>query len=223
MLDRSQLHAIIGRMTIAFLLLGSAEVSVALASRHYTEKQLDALATRIGKTYWIKTNNGRSPSFLSAPRADAPSFQMESSSAFEITELTGRKSNDPYYKVKFDSGKEGYIRPEVFLEGFNDTILTVDPQADERRKQAAAAEEDKKRIAWIQAQPWSQAVKEAAIKRQPVPGMRTAEVKMAIGHPARVTKLKKAQSLVEERWFYTDRSVLIFQNGLLTRIERTPE
>lgn len=200
------------------LVLCYSPLSTALASQ-YTEKQLDALATRVGKTYWVTSVNNRTPSFLSAPARNASSFHAQPDESFEITELAGQKTNDPYYKVRFASGKEGYMPPEAFLEEFNLTILTVDPQADEKKKAAEAADADKERVQWIQAQPWSKAVKDAALKRQPVPGMNTGEIKKVVGNPSRVTKIQAPQRFSEEHWFYADGSVLIFQNGLLTRVE----
>jgi hypothetical protein len=194
-----------------------------LASHHYTEKQLDALEARVGKTFWVVSVNGRTPSFLSGAMPSAASFHAEPNEAFEVTELIGRKAKNPYYKVKFASGKEAYIRPEAFHEEFNLTIVGVDPQADEKKRSAKAAEDDQKRVDWIRAQPWSQAVKESAIQRRPVQGMKTGEVKKILGSPSRVSKIKAPQRFGEEHWFYADGSVLIFQNGLLTRIEPKPQ
>ena len=190
----------------------------AQATHHYTEKQLDALATRVGRVFWVVAVDPQSPSFLSSPAADASAFRA-GDEAFEIVELVGRKAKDPYYKVRFESGKEGYIRPETFREAFNVTIVTVDPRAEEKKHAAAAAEEEKQRIDWIQSQPWSPAVKEAAVKRQAIPGMNHAEVKKTLGNPARVTKLKGRTNFAEEHWFYGDGSVAIFHNGLLNRVE----
>jgi hypothetical protein len=205
---------------IAWIIL--LTVNAVTASNHYTEKQLDALATRVGKIYWINapSQNAKSPTFLSAPTANAPSFSADGSDSFEITDLTGRANKDPYYKVKFESGKVGYIRPEVFLEEFNVTILSMDPRADEKKHLEEQASEEKKRIEWINSQPWSRAVKEAAIKKQPIPGLNTAEVKHVLGEPRRVTKLRGLAKVSEEHWFYPDGSVLIFNNGLLSRIEK---
>jgi hypothetical protein len=194
-----------------------------LASHHYTEKQLDALEARVGRTFWVVSVNNRTPVFLSAATPSASSFTAQANEPFEITELIGRKAKNPYYKVKFVSGKEGYILPEAFHEELNSTIVSVDPQADEKKKASQAAEEDKKRVEWIRAQPWSQAVKESAMQRRPVPGMNTGEVKKILGNPSRVSKIKAPQRFGEEHWFYADGSVLIFQNGLLIRIESKPQ
>jgi hypothetical protein len=191
----------------------------ALASHHYTEQQLDALATRVGKIYWIKAASGRSPAFASTPSDNAGLFRMQGNTSFAITELVGREARDPYYKVKFNSGREGYIRPEAFFEELNLSIVSVHPQTGDEQKQAAAAEEEEKRIAWIQAQPWSLAVKEAAIKRQAVPGMSTDEIRKVVGQPARVSKARRPQAPAEEQWLYADGSVLVFHNGLLMRVE----
>ena len=190
------------------------------ASHHYTDKQLDVLAARIGKVFWVTEMDNRTAAFLSSPRVDASSFQANDNESFEITELVGRKAKDPYYKVKFESGKEAYIRPEAFFEAFNATIVTVDPRADERKQEAAAAQKEKTRLDWIQAQPWPRAVKEAAIKRQAVPGMNEEEVKTVLGDPVRMRKNEERLNFAEEHWFYADGSIAIFHNGLLNRVER---
>ena len=201
-----------------FFVVSFASISTSFASA-YSERQLDALAERVGRTYWVVSVNNRTPSFLSAAATKASSFHPEPNESFEISELVGRKTDHPYYKVKFASGKEGYISPDSFHEGLNLTILSVDPQADAKKKAAAAAEEEKKRVAWIQAQPWSPAVKEAALQGRAVPGMNTNEVKKLLGNPNRKTQIKAPQRSAEEHWFYSNGSVLIFRNGLLTRIE----
>ena len=192
--------------------------SSALASQHYTAQQLQALASRIGNQYWISINDGREASFLTAPAEGAAPVDIEVNTSFKITDLVQGKNNDPYYKVQFDSGEEGYIRPEIFFEGLNLTFLSVDPHASEKRRKAEAAEQERKRIAWIQAQPWSQAIKEAAIDKQAVPGMRTHEIRKVMGPPIRTSRRLRGSQ--EEQWMYADGSVLIFHHGVLTQIEK---
>jgi hypothetical protein len=192
----------------------------AFASNHFTDKQLEALASRVGKTFWITSVNGKTPVFLTAPAAGAATFRSEDNGSFEIVELTGQAKRDPYYKVRFESGKVGYIRPEIFHEEFNATILTIDPRADEKKKSVRHAEEEQKRVEWIKAQPWSPAVKEAALRKQPTPGLNGAEVKQIIGLPSRVTKTRGPIKFPEELWFYPDGSVLTFHSGLLSKIEK---
>ena len=108
----------------------------------------------------------------------------------------------------------------MFHEEFNATILSIDPLADEKKKSAQHAEEEKKRVEWIKAQPWSPAVKEAAFRKQPSPGLNGAEVKRVFGPPRRVTKTRGPVKFPEELWFYPDGSVLTFHNGLLSKIEK---
>ena len=196
--------------------------SAALASNHYTDKQLEALAGRVGKTFWISGANDKAPSFLTEPSPGAATFRPgENDDSFEITELTGQKIKDPYYKVRFESGKVGYIRPETFHEEFNVKILSQDPHAGEKKKAEDQAIEEKKRLEWIKSQPWSPAVKAAAIKKQPTPGLNGAEVKRVLGAPTRVSKIRGAAKVAhEERWFYADGSVLTFHNGLLSSVEK---
>ena len=195
--------------------------SKVFSSDHYTDKQLDALEARVGKIFWLNPRNEKTPAFLSAPAPSAATFRPAQNESFEITELAGRAAKDPYYKVKFESGKVGYIRPEMFFEEFNATILSADPLADEKKRAEEQSIEDKKRIDWINAQPWSLPVKEAAIKKQATPGLDAAEVKRVLGPPRRVMKVRGAIKVSEEHWFYPDGSVLIFNNGLLSRIEKT--
>jgi len=168
--------------------------------------------------YWIASVDSRTPNFLSAATKSAASFRARDNESFEIIELTGQKDKDPYYRVKFDSGKEGYIRPEIFLDEFNLTILAADPLASEKKKATEAAEVERKRVEWIRSQPWSPAVKDAAIKRRPLAGHTPGEVKRILGNPVRVTKVT-GQLVPEERWQYPDGSVLIFYNQLLIRVE----
>src|SRR5215475_14709132 len=201
------------------LLLVFLAVTPVCASNHYTDHQLDALATRVGKIYWIVPVKNQTPAFLTNPTANAASFHPQANESFEITELVGRQEKNPYYKVKFNTGKEGFIHPEVFLEELNLSITSVDPQAIDRKKAAEAAEEEKKRVAWIQAQPWPRNVKEAAIKRQVMGGMSPGEVRQILGKPIRVSKAKAGFNVTEEQWLYADGSTIVFANGILTRIE----
>ena len=191
----------------------------ASAADRYTDHQLDALATRVGKIYWIVAVKNQTPAFLSSLAANAASFRPPANESFEITELVGRQDQNPYYKVKFDSGKEAFIRPEAFIEELNLGIASVDPQAIDKKRSADAAEEEKKRIEWIQAQPWSRNIKEAAIKRQVIGGMNGAEVRRVLGNPMRVTKVKAQLNVAEEHWLYADGSTAVFLNGLLNRVE----
>ena len=200
-------------------------VTPVCASNHYTDHQLDALATRVGKIYWIVPVKNQTPAFLSNPTANATSFHPQANESFEITELVGRKDKNLYYKVRFNSGKEAFIHPDIFVEELNLRITSVDPQAIDKKRAAETAEEEKKRVAWIQAQPWPRNVKEAAIKRQVMGGMSTGDVKQILGKPVRVSKRKAGFNVPEEHWLYADGSTIVFQNGLLIRIEpkRNPE
>lgn len=206
-----------------FVLLLLAISDPAWSSHHYTAKQLEALASRVGQTFWSQPVDGKGPSFIATPSANGKSYRVDAVESFQITALVGQAAKDPYYKLRRENGQEGYIAPEQFLEALNVTIVTVDPLAEEKRKIAEAAEADKKRVAWIEAQPWSPAIKAAAIKKQPIPGLTTSEIKNVLGAPSRVTKVQSPIKLAEEHWLYADGSVLIFHNGLLNRVERPPQ
>ena len=203
------------------LFVFSLAVGTALASHHYTERQMDALAGRVGKTFWLKSPDGKPPAFVSAPSATAASIRPGGNESFVITDLAGRSSKSPYYAVRFESGKVAYIRPETFHEALNLTILSTDPRANEKEKAEQREREEKERVEWIQAQPWSPIVKQAAIKKQPTPGLNTGEVKRVLGEPQRITRLRGPVKVAEEHWFYPDGSVLIFHNGLLSKIDTT--
>jgi hypothetical protein len=205
---------------VLFVALALSLPNPARASNHYTVKQLDSLAARVGKTFWLSASDGRVPEFLDSPASSSHRFSPSPEDSFVITELAGREKKDPYYEVRFESGKVGYIRPEAFHEALNLTILAADPRADEKEKKDKLASEEKERVAWIQSQPWAPQIKEAAIRKQPMPGLNTGEVKHILGPPMRVTKLRAPSKVDEEHWFYKDGSVLIFRNGLLTKVDK---
>lgn len=202
----------------ALLILGLGHP--AWPSRHYTAKQMEALAIRVGQTYWSQPVEGKGPSFSAAPVANAKLFRLDAIESFQITSLVGQATKNPYYKIMRENGQEAYISPEQFLEALNLTIVAADPAAEDKRRAAEAAEADKKRVEWIQSQPWSPVIKEAAIKKQPIPGLNTNEIRNVLGAPSRVSKMRGTSKVAEEHWFYPNGSVLIFHNGLLNRVER---
>ena len=209
----------IGLISLALAVLMYCD-GAAIASSHYTDKQLEALAARVGKTFWINSANEKPLLFLTAPRPGATTFRPEENDSFEITELTGQKTKDPYYKVTFQSGKVGYLTPDMFHEEFNAKILSHDPLADEKKKKEEQGTEEKKRLEWIKSQPWPPAVKAAAIRKQPTPGLKIGEVRQVLGAPTRVDKTRGGSKVGEERWFYPDGTVLTFRNGLLSSTEK---
>jgi len=207
-----------------------AVIAPVQAANQYTAKQLDALAQRVGIVYWINIVEGRTPEFLSAPTKGATSFRPSNNESFEITELTNQPNQEPFYKVKFNSGKVAYLRPEIFIEEFNGTILTADPLAEKKLKAEQQAEEEKQRVAWINAQGWPANVKEAALKKQPVTGLNIDEVRQVMGQPNRIvkndggtgiTRLRGPLRVRTERWIYPDGLILTFQNGILNKVERS--
>ncbi len=209
---------------VIWLVLGL--VRFAPASNHYTAKQLDALEERVGGEFWINAAAGKAPLFFTAPALNAATFRPSDNESFEITELIGRANKNPYYKVKFQSGKVAYLRPETLHEEINSSIVSSDPLADEKRKAEQSAEEEKQRLAWINVQAWPPTVKEAAIKKQPMPGLTSGEVRQVMGPPRRVakvsglTKLRGVTQVKEERWYYPDGAVLLFRNDILSQVNR---
>lgn len=185
-----------------------------------SEGQLEALSKYVGKTYWVAPEIDKRPPFLSAPSPTASPFQPQAMESFKITAIVSRSAQTPYYKVEFDSGKEGYIPIDSFLEGLNAAFVTYDPEWFQKRKASKEAQEQSKREAWIRAQPWPEHIKEAALQRRAVLGMNRNEAKVALGSPNRVVKLKSGALLGErEQWTYEGGPILFFTNGVLTRME----
>ena len=207
------------RPVFATLFFLSLFHDAAFSAGEYTDKQMDALAVRVGKTYWIKAVDGKVPLFSTAPTEQAATLRGEEGESFEITEVVGRANKNPYFKSKLVSGKEGYIRPDAFLEEFNLSIVTADPHAGKKRQADEFAQQEKARVEWIQSQPWSPAIKQASIKKQPVPGLTTSEIKKVLGAPSRVVKTHGPLKVIEERWYYPDGRVLTFHNELLSTID----
>jgi len=207
------------RPVFTTLLFLSLFHGAAFSAGEYTDKQMDALTVRVGKTYWVKAVDGKGPLFLTAPSEKAATFRGEDSESFEITEVVGRANKNPYFKTKLLSGKEGYIRPDTFLEEFNLTIVTADPHADKKKQADEFAQQEKARVEWIQSQPWLPAIKQASIEKQPVPGLTTSEIKKVLGAPSRVVKTRGPLKVTEERWYYPDGRVLTFHNELLSTID----
>ena len=202
-------------------------LTTGFASSRFTEKQLEALGKYVGKSYWVVAEEGKKPLFLSAPSPAAPSFLPAAKESFQITEMLEGSNQRPYYfyKVKFDSGREGYIDVDSFLEEINSTFATQDPDRGQKTKAAKEAQDEQKREAWIRAQSWPEHVKEAVLKRKAVLGMRVQEAREALGKPARVVKVKNVSPLLGqlEQWIYDNGPVLTFTNGLVTRIQTAGE
>src|SRR5262245_62606527 len=62
---------------LSVALLVFLAVTPLCASNHYTDHQLDALATRVGKIYWILPSKNQTPAFLAKPTTNAASFQPQ--------------------------------------------------------------------------------------------------------------------------------------------------
>ena len=194
----------------------------AWGSSHFTEKQYEAFALYIDKTFWVTGEESKIPAFQSAPSPSAPSFRPGAKESFEIKEIVRGKGQIPsYYKVAFASGREGFVTINSFLEELHGSFAAVDPDWSIKRKLAKEAEGESKRQEWIQKQRWSGQVKEAALKKQPVLGMSTAEAKVILGKPKRLVAVKNTNPLMgkQEQWIYEEGPVLTFTNGLLTRIQ----
>ena len=199
----------------------SLSAAPARASSHYTLTQLEAFDAYAGKTYWITADHEKIPAFRSAPSPSAPSFKPNAKESFNLEEIVGGKGAPYYYRAVFESGKTGFLAINSFLDGLNLTILTVDPDRNQKRKIAKEAEEESQRQAWIRRQPWPEEVKQAALERRPSLGMKTNEAKAILGKPKNVFPLQNANPLLGQQvqWLYENGTVLTFTNGLLTRVQ----
>ena len=207
-------------------LIAAAPYIVALdngwTASEYTPRQIEVYAWYVGKTYWVVEESGM-PAFHTAPSSSAPSFHPGLKESFEIKEIVGGTAQlpAPYYRVTFDSGKEGFIPVRSLLEQLNAAFASVDPDREAKAKLAKETETEKKRQEWIQSQRWPEHVKQAALKKQPVLGMTMREATAALGKPQRVVSIKSTNLLLgkQEQWTYEGGSVLTFTNGLITRIQ----
>lgn len=205
--------------SMTFVLVSAA---VTLGAPRFTEKQIEALRKYVGKTYWVASESERGPMFLTDPSPAATSYAIAVDEPFQIAELLQGPEETVYYKAKFSSGKEAYIDVNTFLEELNSAFVTRDPGNEQKRKAAGEAQEENKRATWIRAQPWPQNVKEAALRRQAILGMNMGEVKIALGKPSRVIRLKNVgrSGVRHEQWAYPG-STLTFANGVLTLIQNS--
>ena len=198
-------------------------LTTGFASSRFTEKQLEAFEKYIGKTYWAVAEEGKRALFFSAPSPSAASFLAELKESLQVTEMVQGAGQRPayYYKVRFGSGRDGYIDVDSFLGELNLTLLTVDPDRGQKMRSAKEAEGKSKRAARIRAQPWPEHIKEAVLQRKAVLGMTVKEAREALGKPARVVKVRDASPLMgqQEQWIYQSGPVLTFTNGLITRIQ----
>jgi len=205
----------------AWPLVAAFDAPWAAVAQH-TPKHLDAYAQYVGKTYWIVGDENAVPDFLSAPSPTAPSFRPRIKESFVIKEIVGGTAQIPahYYRAVFDSGVEGFLPLRLFLEHFNASLVTVDPDRDAKAKLARETEAEKERQAWIRKQHWPDHVKEAALQKQAALGMSTHEAKAALGKPKRVIVMRNSSLLgSQEQWTYENGLVLTFTNGLITRIQ----
>ena len=198
-------------------------LTTGFASSRFTEKQLEAFEKYIGKTYWAVAEEGKRALFFSAPSPSAASFLAELKESLQVTEMVQGSAQRAaaYYKVKFGSGREGYIDVDSFLGELNLTLLTVDPDRGQKMRSAKESEGESKRAARIRAQPWPEHIKEAVLQRKAVLGMTVKEAREALGKPTRVVKVRDDSPLMgqQEQWIYQNGPVLTFTNGLITRIQ----
>lgn len=207
---------------IALLLLAAPHNL--FAEPRYTEKQLEHFSSYIGKTYWVTTEKNQQPTFYTAPKTNAQTFQPAAKEGFEVKEVVEKTSDKPFYRVAFESGKEGFIPVTAFMERINGSFTAIDPDRDDKTKTAKEIADEEKRRDWIRQQKWPQHVKDAALKKQPVIGMSKKEATAVLGKPKNVVQLKTGNSGTalmgkQEQWIYDNGPVITFNNGVIVRIQ----
>ncbi|HEX9442836.1 MAG TPA: hypothetical protein VGA73_01895 [Candidatus Binatia bacterium] len=201
-------------------LLAPTQASAAVSQ--YTPRQIELFSSYLGKTYWVvDAGQKQTPAFLNAASPDAPVFHPAVKESFQLKEILGRETSRPYYKAAFDSGKEGFIAVQAFLEELNGSFTAIDPERDSKAKAAKAVTDEEKRRDWIRQQKWPEHVKEAALRKEPALGMNKKEATSVMGKPKSVIPLKISSAIMgkQEQWLYENGPVLTFSNGILTRIQ----
>ncbi len=196
----------------------------AFAEPRYTEKQIEMFSSYVGKTYWITTEKNQQPTFYTAAKTSAQTFQPAPKESFEVQEVVDKTSDQPFYRVAFGSGKEGFMPVTVFMERLNASFSAADPDQADKTKGAKETEQEQKRREWIRSQKWPEHVKEAALRKQPVIGMTKKEATAVMGKPNNVVRLKSGTSGSQlmgrqEQWLYDNGPTLTFSNGVIVRIQ----
>jgi hypothetical protein len=224
---RAVLVTVVSDVATSYFLLRQLDLQLDIAKQTLAinDQTVSYYSTRLGGGVANKLEVDQAQANRSITASTIPELERQIALVeHAISVLVGRAAKSPFFKVKFESGKDGYIQPEAFHEELNVTIVGQDPQADAKQKAQKAVEDENQRIAWIQAQPWSAAAKDAAIKRRVAIGMNAAEVRKILGEPTRIIKARQMKGAgAEERWYYPERSTLVFTNGLLTHAEEKPQ
>ena len=178
----------------------------------------------MGNTYWVVEGENPNPLFFSEPSYSASVFQAGPKESFEIAGVVEGADERLYYRLRFSSGKEGYISVDSFMQDLNSSLVAQDPDLQQKKKLADEEQEEVMRVTQIRAQPWPESVKQAAIKKQPTLGMNANEVRIVLGKPKRVTTLTQ-RSLAganTEQWIYEHGPTLILSDGVLTQFQAAP-
>lgn len=194
---------------------------VVRAEPRYTDRQIEQFSSYVGKSYWVSADKAHQPTVYTMPSQNAATFQPGPKESFELKEVVNKTSDTPYYRALFESGKEGFIPVTAFIEQFNLSYMTLDPDRDVKAKSAKAVEQEEKRRDWIRSQKWPEHVKDAALKGQPALGMNKKEAEAVLGKPRSVVRLKRGNEIVgrQEQWHYDNGPVLTFDNGIIVRIQ----
>jgi hypothetical protein len=211
-------------LAAAILALPLLAAPHAFAEPRYTEKQIEMFSSYVGKTYWVTDEKNQQPTFYTAPKNNAPTFQPAAKEGFEVKEVVDKASDKPFYRVAFESGKEGFMPVNTFMERLNGSFTAMDPERDAKAKTAKEIADEEKRRDWIRQQKWPEHVKDAALKKQPVIGMSKKEATAVLGKPKNIVRLKSGKSGTElmgasEQWIYDNGPVITFNSGVIVRIQ----
>lgn len=204
-------------------------------------------------------------SVLREPNLKGDSYRLEEPEAFVVEDVVCEGGDYTvgcvllaidypdafFYKVRFESGKEGYIKGRYFLPEVSISLTTEERSAklgttpekhaeDIRNKYRQAEEEvkaqlareieevrelERTRRAAIEAAPWPDEEKAAVLAKRVVIGMTTDQVVLAWGPPDKI--VETATTAGEEHEFTYNQaggvSILHFTDGKLDRVVRSNE
>ena len=223
---------------------------------------------RLGKTYGLFVP--RKVAIHRAPMRNAETFKLEEAEAFIVEDVmceegmgtascwfdlaTSMENHGnagvAFYKVRFESGKEGYINALYFYPKLADGIISEEsakalgktPQGfvlETREKikegRAAIIEEENNRKSFIESAPWPEDIKKLVLDNKLKIGMTIEQVMLSKNPSERPAfkqfRLRKASETVTEggvieKWVFRDyfdktMKTLYFRDGRLTRWETT--
>ena len=215
-----------------FLLLALAFLSIKTFAQYESankpaEIDYRKLDSQVGKVYWIKANpkaiNKQTFQLtLDILTSNDGEFVVTSDLKFTVIGWELDSIKTPHLKVKFDDGKEAYIRV-LFWNQTKDVLEHVFTGSDyyDFTEYIFKGKPDEILTAWRikSAKQKAQAKDDYKAKGGVKIGMtKEAVLKSNWGKPSSVNKSTNANG-VSEQWVYGTRNYLYFNNGILTSIQ----